>query len=573
MKYSALTSFTPISFLLSSAFAQTNANCPLLGPVFSPASSPSLSKAVQNASSNFAGVLKEAFSSGLLDNQTTSFSISVFSASDNSTLYTHHFSAPALNGSLPGGQLDENTIYRLGSLSKVLTVYGILAKNGDIDFSEPITKYVPELAAVQFDDAIDTVHWSEITVGALASQLAGISRDYALNDLANVAPKGLGLPPIANSSIPPCGIVNQNKGLSPCGRSDLLAGLTSEKPQTASFNTPIYSNAGFVLLGYVLENITNSTYAEAMQELVFGPLNLTRTSVSTPQDDNIITPFGPQSNFALQIGDAAPAGGLYASLTDINTIGRSILNSEILSKTLTQRWMKPHGLISNPTAAVGAPWEIERVSTPVSQGSNTTRLVDLYTKAGDLGLYSTMLALDVDHSIGFSILTAGKNTNPVRYMLASLLAETFLPALEEAAREEAEAKYSGTYAFSSKDFNATLKLSTDDRPGLGLEIDANGADFRQLLAGVRGPAYANASLRLYPTGLKAGKRMKMNAGFDPEAKESSKPFLSSCISWFLVNSPQYGGVGLDEFEVAFGEDGRVHNVTSLGFRLPLTRVS
>lgn len=83
-----------------------------------------------------------------------------------------------------------------------------------------------------------------------------------------------------------------------------------------------------------------------------------------------------------------------------------------------------------------------RFETPTGPGSNFTRPVDIYTKSGDIGLYSAMLALDPDHGFGFSILTAGKKTGHVRDAVGSLLVENFVPALEEAAREEADASYS-----------------------------------------------------------------------------------------------------------------------------------
>lgn len=73
---------------------------------------------------------------------------------------------------------------------------------------------------------------------------------------------------------------------------------------------------------------------------------------------------------------ALRAGANYASLKDISKLGRSILNSDVLSKAQTRRWLKPKSLLNDLSGAVGMPWEIERVQI----GGRT---VDLYTKDGD----------------------------------------------------------------------------------------------------------------------------------------------------------------------------------------------
>jgi len=76
--------------------------------------------------------------------------------------------------------VDADTVYRIGSLTKIFTVYTFLAEAGDIHFNSPITNYVPELAALVQNNsanAINRVAWEDITVGELASHMAGIASD------------------------------------------------------------------------------------------------------------------------------------------------------------------------------------------------------------------------------------------------------------------------------------------------------------------------------------------------------------------------------------------------------------
>ena len=79
--------------------------------------------------------------------------------------------------------VDSNTVYALGSISKLLTVYTFLLEAGDTSWNDPVTKYIPELAAYAkahpqaATQQIDHYNWEDITVGALVSQLSGMVRD------------------------------------------------------------------------------------------------------------------------------------------------------------------------------------------------------------------------------------------------------------------------------------------------------------------------------------------------------------------------------------------------------------
>jgi hypothetical protein len=73
-----------------------------------------------------------------------------------------------------------DTVFRIGSISKLFTVYSLLVRGGFDVFEGPVTNNVPELQRVSLDsniNPIEDVDWDEVTVGALASQLSGILRD------------------------------------------------------------------------------------------------------------------------------------------------------------------------------------------------------------------------------------------------------------------------------------------------------------------------------------------------------------------------------------------------------------
>lgn len=179
-------------------------NLPISAPL---AGSQAIADAIQNISAIIDAVLKF----GITSDNDTSFSVDVYSLHDEGSLYTHHFSASNLRNASEGvTSIDSNTIYRIGSISKVFTVYTYLANVGDVSWNEPITKYVPELAeaasSTEDDSDIDVVRWDDVTLGSLASHLSGVSRDVQANlAFSDAQLAGLGLPPVPAPNGSYCG--------------------------------------------------------------------------------------------------------------------------------------------------------------------------------------------------------------------------------------------------------------------------------------------------------------------------------------------------------------------------------
>lgn len=153
--------------------------------------------------------------------------------------------------------------------------------------------------------------------------------------------------------------------------------------------------------------------------------------------------------------------------------------------------MKPRSGTGTLVELVGAPWEISRLEIPVTPGSNRTRISDLYTKAGGNIDYTAIFALSPDQGIGYSILVAGSTATPARWPLRQLVGETFIPAAEHAAAENAARNLAGTFVDKSKPgTNVTLTVDRG-HPGLGLKsFWLEGKDNRN-----------DTHYRLYPTGL------------------------------------------------------------------------
>ncbi|KAH6876353.1 putative beta-lactamase, partial [Thelonectria olida] len=520
--------------------------CPIIGAYYPVPTTLGSSEYVANATASAKTQIQEALSNGMLDGNTTTLSIQVYSLHDDSPLATFHFTPEVLSSQRTAGvkAVDSNTVYRIGSVSKLWTAYLFLITAGDSSWARPVTDFVPELAAIvqgrkPSDNEIDNVSWDTITVGALASHLAGIARDASwFPDLA-AGLKELGLPDQGGNSNSTCG--DPTREMTPCNRT-FFEDFPRQHPITSSFNTPVYSNAGYQILAYALQNITGRPLSDHFQKYLVESLGLNGTYYHTPSttDTSIIPVNKTDSWWDFDFLDETPAAGYYSTANDMGLVGKAILNSTLLSPALTRRWLKPHAFTSNPNLAVGAPWEITRApGFPVSW---------VYAKSGDAGLYSAVTMLMPDLDVGMSILAAGAlSTNQV-LVASDLLAANFVPAFWAQAQEQTTMTYAGTYTDDNSNTTITVAV-VGSTPGLVIsEFTLGGQDVLQALSS---QLQTNLTLRLYHMGLTAvgenGTTIdSWRAVFETPASLASS-LSSTCVSWVLLNPFVYGGVGLDEF--------------------------
>ncbi len=268
---------------------------------------------------------------------------------------------------------------------------------------------------------------------------------------------------------------------------------------------------------------------------------------------------------------------MYSSTADIAALGRSILSSSILPPVLTRRWLKPASMSSELIAGVGYPWGVRRVSVSYANGK---RVVDAFNKAGRIGYYGSLLVLMPDYDVGFSVLIAGDNIpGNTNFNLADILGAQLVPALEAAAREQAEATFSGDYVDDAQ--RSWLRLTTQvDRPGLGIEGWVSNMTDMQTIAVVMQGGYSpvSPSIRLYPTGLETtradgSRRVAFKAVFEDLnlPARTGAMFSTDCGTWVSFTGVTYGTQPLDQFVFEVDARGAVVSIESLGLRSVMKR--
>lgn len=440
--------------------------------------------------------------SSLLEN--TTFSMGMFSLHDEGarSLQYHHTALATLNGTVGAKSVDADTIYRIASISKLITTYAGMIVLNENDWNIPLSeifsgfKEVVEKTAPSFD-AVQNIQWDKITIGDVAAQIGGIPRlgipisaDFLLTALSNPSVLGTwGLPsPNYTEAITqyPCARYLVSGSLANCSVQEYAQGIASNPPRYSPAASPLYSDSGFFLLAGALSKLTGISMDDLYRKSIFEPLDLKNTLSKPPTDPAVIARTVIPKTLAVELLDVpitTPSGGIYSTINDLAKIGTSILNSTLLPTDKTNRWMKPVSFTGDLRYAVGRPWEIYRY---VHQDSGV--VTDIYTKLGDSGDYCGLLVLVPDFDLGFTILGASSlsvHTQAVQ-LITDFLIDSIMPALVTQAQREAATNLAGTYAPKDKNLNTTLTLSvpTSSKSPPGLVISewiSNGTDIGKLL--------------------------------------------------------------------------------------------
>ena len=249
--------------------------------------------------------------------------------------------------------------------------------------------------------------------------------------------------------------------------------------------------------------------------------------------------------------------------------------------------MKPVTATSSSGLLIGQPWEIFRASNITSDG----RLIDLYTKTGDLINYHSQLVLIPDYDLVLTLLVAGpsgptEGSQTTMTLMMSRILQTLLPAIEQAGKTETAAAYAGTYTDPRTNSTLTLALA-DDGPGIEIaRYVIRGVDVPRTDPGSTLPPATPPVLdppmryRLYPASTaSAGGQTSWRAvgtrNTPAQVQQQDGLFvwgMNSCITWAMTDRSTFEFGARDHF--VFGgvdEAGKVKAVEAVGYQVQLTR--
>jgi CubicO group peptidase (beta-lactamase class C family) len=196
-----------------------------------------------------------------------------------------------------------DTEIRIASITKAFTATMLLQllEAGKVSLSDPVEKYVPEIATLRKRDP----RWQAITIGQFATQTAGLDREpeddelrYAVGPVAQWETQLLGTLP----------------------RTDYIL-----EPGTRYS----YSNIGFAILGLALSRAAGVPYPEYVRTRILEPLGMHDTMFEldarhAPRratgfliEDGKVDAEEPERQEKAGRGWRIPSGGLYSTLGDM----------------------------------------------------------------------------------------------------------------------------------------------------------------------------------------------------------------------------------------------------------------
>jgi hypothetical protein len=204
------------------------------------------------------------------------------------------------------------------------------------------------------------------------------------------------------------------------------------------------------------------------------------------------------------------------------------------------------------------------------------RPVDHYTKQGNLPGYAARVIILPEYNIATTLISAGDNGVPYTAVtaLSHVVENQLVPALEIAARTQAQDFYSGQYISKDPGNQASLSLVIDNGPGIKISHWTNlGKDmlqsFETILYGAQPDNITRLDARIYPIG--SGNRWRVSFEMPTVAPEELTFESNACETWDKVDQFRYAQLPLDEFDFEM-EDGHVNSVNLIGLRAVLEKV-
>ncbi len=231
-----------------------------------------------------------------------------------------------------GVPVEPHMVFRIGSLTKQFTAVAvlILAERGELSLEDDVTRYLPKYPT----------GGRRITVEHLLTHSGGIRNYTDMPEWLQLWRRDMTV-------------------------QELVDFFRNQPLEFAPGEHWEYSNSGYILLGAIIERISGRTYAEFLEENIFGPLGMRHTCYDqasrvipgrVPGYDRI----GDEWQNAPYISMTQPfsAGALASSVDDLLLWDEALYTDRLLSPELLGRAFTPARLRDGTPTGYGYGWVI-----------------------------------------------------------------------------------------------------------------------------------------------------------------------------------------------------------------------
>lgn len=271
----------------------------------------------------------EAQIDALMSNQykTNESGATILIAKEGSIVYRKAFGRANLEQNV--AMIPEN-VFEIGSITKQFTAISILMllEEGKLSLDDEITKYIPDYPTQN----------TKITIHHLLTHTSGIKSYTSLGSLNEYA----------------------RKDLSPTELMDLFKNEPMDFTPGEEFR---YNNSGYVILGYIIEKITDMPYADFIQKRIFTPLQMNNSYYGSKSKLINNRAMGYQKGNegylnANYISMTIPyaAGSLMSTVDDLLKWQRAVQNNDLISKESLQKAFSNYTLNNGNKINYGYGW-------------------------------------------------------------------------------------------------------------------------------------------------------------------------------------------------------------------------
>jgi CubicO group peptidase (beta-lactamase class C family) len=356
-----------------------------------------------------------------------------------------------------GASVTTDMLFRLGSTTKMFTAAAVvmLAEEGKLKLDEPIGKYAKGLSP----------KIAVLTASQLLSHTAGLKDDAQM-----------------------------------FGRHDdealaaTVRGLKDDFVFAAPDRIWSYSNPGYWLSGYLIEAVSGEPYADVMEERLFKPIGMQRTTlrptmamtwplaqgheVSGREKPKVVRPFADNAG-------NWPAGSIFSSVDDLSRFVIAFMNGgriggkQVLSPSLIKQLSSPHA--DEP----GSEWKYG-----YGLGIAKNRGVRMVEHNGARSGFGSLIRMAPDYRFAVIILanrtggTLNKTAEKAMELMLPLEAKVENKPQPVAMTEEEMARYIGVYGDQPNSIEITIKNGRLLFKGMGREGEVSNLGDSRFSAGL-----------------------------------------------------------------------------------------
>lgn len=311
----------------------------------------------------------------------------------------------------------EDQLYPVYSLAKLFASMTLmpLVESGKVDLDSSIATYLPNLPK----------HWHAVTVRHCLNHTSGIPEYFSLEKLNAGYPKD----------------VNQ-----------VYASLAEMPFQFTTGEQNRYNNTNYLIIGSIIESVTQTSYLKAVERTLLKPLALNNTLFASAKQkipDVVSSYWGKQGQYEVDNGVDWPEfsfshSGLYATKQDLQKFINGILDGKIVSQSFLKQMWQPMKLNSGKIGRYSSGWEYKKTGDFVRlghEGGNRVRLDYHYHIHDSKNFYTSIYLTNgngysggiTSHLVDGLMATIAPNDFPELMLQEKLLNRAFDKSLRSAS--------------------------------------------------------------------------------------------------------------------------------------------